>query len=67
MSNPLSRALQNKSVERPRVYKGFYVYADQYAVILELAAKNKATGKGPTSASDMVREALDTTIKKYSK
>jgi len=56
----LTKALENeKGVERPTVYKGFYIYADQYVKLLELSAKNKISGAYPSSSSDMVRIALD--------
>ena len=56
----LSKALENeKGVERPKVFKGFYIYADQYVKLLELSATNKINGVQPNSSSDMVRVALD--------
>ncbi|MDR0347512.1 MAG: hypothetical protein LBH56_03975 [Coriobacteriales bacterium] len=56
----LTKALENeKGVERPTVYKGFYIFADQYVQLLELSAKNKIHGKYPSSSSDMIRIALD--------
>ena len=56
----LQKALQNeKGVERPTVYKGFYIYADQYVKLLELSAYNKINGIEPSNSSDMVRAALD--------
>jgi len=56
----LTKALDNeKGVERPRVYKGFYIYADQYVRLLELSANNKIHGIYPSSSSDIVRVALD--------
>jgi hypothetical protein len=56
----LTKALKNeKGVERPTVYKGFYIYADQYVLLLEKSAYNKIHGIHPTSSSDMIREALD--------
>jgi hypothetical protein len=56
----LTKALENeKGVERPTVYKGFYIYADQYVKLLELSAKNKINGVYPSSSSDMIRVALD--------
>jgi len=56
----LAKALENeKGVERPKVYKGFYIYADQYVRLLELSSYNKIHGIYPSSSSDMVRLALD--------
>jgi hypothetical protein len=56
----LTKALENeKGVERPTVYKGFYIYADQYVKLLELSAQNKIHGIYPSSSSDMIRIALD--------
>jgi hypothetical protein len=56
----LSKALENeKGVERPTVYKGFYIYADQYVKMVELSAQNKIEGIYPNNSSDMIRLALD--------
>jgi hypothetical protein len=56
----LTKALENeKGVERPTVYKGFYIYADQYVKLLELSAYNKINGISPTTTSEMIRLALD--------
>jgi hypothetical protein len=56
----LTKALENeKGAERPTVYKGFYIYADQYVKLLELSAKNKIGGIYPSNSSDMIRLALD--------
>jgi hypothetical protein len=56
----LTRALENeKGVERPTVYKGFYIYADQYVKLLEKSAYNKIHGIQPANSSDMIRDALD--------
>jgi hypothetical protein len=56
----LQEALRNeRGVERPTVYKGFYIYADQYVKLLELSAKNKIEGIEPSNASEMIRNALD--------
>lgn len=56
----LTKALENeKGVERPTVYKGFYIYADQYVKLLELSAQNKISGVFPSNSSDMIRIALD--------
>ena len=60
----LAKALENeKGVERPKVYKGFYIYADQYVRLLELSAYNKINGIYPSSSSDIVRMALDEYLK----
>ncbi|MDR2197843.1 MAG: hypothetical protein LBO07_07795 [Coriobacteriales bacterium] len=56
----LTKALENPGgKERPTVYKGFYIYADQYVALLEKSAYNKIHGINPSSSSDMIREALD--------
>jgi len=56
----LSKALENeKGAERPTVYKGFYIYADQYATLLQLSAHNKIKGIYPSTSSDIIRIALD--------
>jgi hypothetical protein len=61
----LTKALENeKGVERPTVYKGFYIFADQYVKLLELSAQNKIKGIYPSSSSDMIRIALDEYLKK---
>jgi hypothetical protein len=60
----LTIALENqKGVDRPTVYKGFYIYADQYCKLLELSAHNKINGILPSSSSDMIRDALDIYLK----
>jgi len=56
----LTKALANeKGVDRPTVYKGFYIYADQYVKLLERSAFNKIHGIYPYNSSDMIRDALD--------
>ena len=56
----LSKALANeKGTERPTVYAGYYIYADQKQKLIELTAYNKIHGIDPSNASDMIREALD--------
>lgn len=56
----LTKALANeKGVDRPTVYKGFYIFADQYVKLLERSAFNKINGIYPANSSDMIREALD--------
>ncbi|MDR0500753.1 MAG: hypothetical protein LBG97_05855 [Coriobacteriales bacterium] len=56
----LQKALANeKNVDRPTVYKGFYIYADQYTELLRLSADNKINGIEPSNASEMIRVALD--------
>ncbi|MDR3053218.1 MAG: hypothetical protein LBU48_05105 [Coriobacteriales bacterium] len=60
----LKIALDNeKGVERPTVYKGLYIYADQYVKLIEKSAYNKVHGIVPNSSSDMVRIALDEYLK----
>jgi hypothetical protein len=64
----LQKALANeKGLDRPTVYKGFYIYADQYVKLLELSAHNKIAGIEPSNSSEMIRVALDDFIKKASK
>jgi hypothetical protein len=56
----LTKALANeKGVERPTVYKGFYIFADQYVKLLERSAFKKIHGIYPSNSSDMSRDALD--------
>ncbi|MCL2883063.1 MAG: hypothetical protein FWF30_01155 [Coriobacteriia bacterium] len=56
----LTKALENeKGSDRPTVYKGFYIYADQHIKLIERSAYNKINGIEPSTASDMIREALD--------
>ena len=50
---------KGKTLERPTVYKGFYIFADQYVQLLERSAYNKIHGLTPSSSSDIIREALD--------
>jgi hypothetical protein len=52
-----------KGVDRPTVYKGFYIYADQYVQLLEKSAYNKINGIQPSNSSDMIRDALDAYLK----
>jgi len=60
-------ALKNeKGVDRPTVYKGFYIYADQYVRLLELSAHNKINGIEPSNSSEMIRVALDDFLTEYS-
>ena len=62
----LQKALLNeKGVERPTVYKGFYIYADQYVKLLELSAYNKIHGIEPSNSSEMIRIALDDFLVKF--
>ncbi|MCL2756629.1 MAG: hypothetical protein FWD43_00925 [Coriobacteriia bacterium] len=63
----LQEALKNeKGVDRPTVYKGFYIYADQYVRLLELSAHNKINGIEPSNSSEMIRVALDDFLTEYS-
>jgi hypothetical protein len=67
-STALQKALKNeKGVERPTVYKGFYIYADQYVQLLELSAHHKVNGIEPSNSSEMIRLALDQYLEKASK
>jgi hypothetical protein len=62
----LTKALENeKGVERPTVYKGFYIYADQNVKLIELSAKNKISGTYPSSSTAMIRIALDEYLAKH--
>ena len=64
----LQKALKNeKGVERPTVYKGFYIYADQYVKLLELSAYHKINGIEPSNSSEMIRVALDEYLAKFDK
>lgn len=61
-----AKALQNakaKGGARPKVLKGIYVYEDQFENMLMLSTQNKIEGSGPTSSSEIVREALDRYLK----
>ena len=63
----LQEALKNeKGQDRPTVYKGFYIYADQYVRLIELSAQHKVNGIEPSNSSEMIREALDDFFRKYS-
>jgi hypothetical protein len=56
----LTKALENsKGSGRPTLYKGFYIYADQYVKLVELSAYNKIHGKCPSTSSEIIRFALD--------
>jgi hypothetical protein len=58
--------MANKTVsndDRNTVYKGFYIFEDQYIKLIELSAKNKIAGVSPSSASDIIRAALDSYLK----
>jgi hypothetical protein len=62
----LQKALKNeKGQDRPTVYKGCYIYADQSVKLIELSANNKIKGKEPTNSSEMIRVALDEYLKKH--
>ena len=50
---------KGKTLERPTVYKGFYIFADQYVQLLERSAYNKIHGLTTSSSSDLIRAALD--------
>jgi hypothetical protein len=61
----LTKALENeKGAERPTVYKGVYIFADQYVQLLERSAHNKINGIYPSSSSDIIRVALDEYLEK---
>lgn len=55
----LQKALKTDGAKRECVYKGFYIYRDQYVRMLELTAQNKIKGIEPSSHSELLRAALD--------
>lgn len=63
-SEKLKKALNSESVKRECVYKGFYIYKDQYVRMLELTAQNKIKGIEPSSQSEILRAALDEYLEK---
>lgn len=64
-SESLQKALKQESGEtRECVFKGFYIYKDQYVRLLELTAQNKIKGIEPSSQSEILRTALDEYLEK---
>jgi len=59
----LQKALQSETAERETVFKGFYIYRDQYTRLIELTAQNKIKGIDPSSQSEILRAALDAYLK----
>lgn len=58
-SAKLQKALNKEGAPREIVFKGFYIYLDQYVKLLELTAQNKIKGVDPSNQSEIVRAALD--------
>ena len=50
---------KEESAPRDTVFKGFYIYKDQYVKLVELTAQNKIKGIEPSSQSEILRAALD--------
>lgn len=63
-SEKLQQALNAEGEKRECVYKGFYIYKDQYVRMLELTAQNKIKGVEPSSQSEILRAALDDYLEK---
>ena len=60
----LEKALQTDNETRDTVFKGFYIYKDQYIKLVELTAQNKIKGIEPSSQSEILRAALDEYLEK---
>ena len=60
----LQKALKTESKQRDTVFKGFYIYKDQYNRLIELTAQNKIKGIEPSSQSEILRAALDEYLEK---
>lgn len=60
----LQEALQAEGKQRDTVFKGFYIYKDQYIKLVELTAQNKIKGVEPSSQSEILRAALDEYLEK---
>ncbi len=60
----LQKALKAEGTQRDTVFKGFYIYKDQYARLIELTAQNKIKGIEPSSQSEILRAALDEYLEK---
>lgn len=55
----LEKAQKAEGTERETVFKGFYIFRDQYIKLIELTAQNKIKGIEPSSQSEILRAALD--------
>ena len=60
----LQKALKTEGKQRDTVFKGFYIYKDQYTKLIELTAQNKIKGIEPSSQSEILRAALDAYLEK---
>ncbi|MDR2035734.1 MAG: hypothetical protein LBP91_03565 [Coriobacteriales bacterium] len=60
----LQKALKPETKPRATVFKGFYIYKDQYRKLIELSARNKIKGIEPSSQSEILRTALDEYLEK---
>ncbi|MDR1088023.1 MAG: hypothetical protein LBL23_01915 [Coriobacteriales bacterium] len=60
----LQKALKAEGTVRDTVFKGFYIYKDQYVRLVELTAQNKIKGIEPSSQSEILRAALDEYLEK---
>lgn len=60
----LQKALKTESKHRDTVFKGFYIYRDQYTKLIEITAQNKIKGIEPSSQSEILRAALDEYLEK---
>jgi len=55
----LRKSAKTDGKPRDTVFKGFYIYRDQYTKLIELTAQNKIKGVEPSSQSEILRAALD--------
>jgi len=60
----LPKSAKADAKPRDTVFKGFYIYRDQYTRLIELTAQNKIKGVEPSSQSEILRAALDAYLKK---
>ena len=60
----LQKALKTTSEPRDTVFKGFYIYRDQYTKLIQLTAQNKIKGIHPSTQSEILRAALDAYLEK---
>ena len=54
-----AQSVETDVEQRETVFKGFYIYRDQYTKLIELTAHNKIKGIEPSSQSEILRAALD--------
>lgn len=54
-----AKVVRSEESQRDRVFKGFYIYKDQYTKLIERTAQNKIKGVEPSSQSEILRAALD--------